>query len=573
MVDLEAIVEQADYLIAQFKYVAELTGELRRSVVEHVGGSNGRRRKKVDQMLLAAEQLNESAIDRLEGCLADDNLSPNFNEQLGDALHELGNQLNKVSMGCQWLLKRKDDLDATSVKRTQRLHRFCRGIAERMRLYAKQVGRRVTQSQAVVVAHHAPQPPTQDDEALHVAVVDDEAATAEAVAEHLTQANRFTVEIFRDGESLLRRMQECTFDAVLLDVVLPGMNGDQVLQTILDDSKLAATPVLMMSGIMDPSMVLGCLERGAVDYLPKPLELPVLDARIQACRNRKRLREMEYRQHFTSELAAELYCDPEKLEERTASISVLFCDIRRFSAITSRLTTSTVVGWIRDTMTELSKCVFESKGTLVDYAGDGLMAMWGAPVPQEDHASLALDAAFQMQMAVKRLAEQWEPVLGESLRLGIGINSGEAHVGVIGKFPKFKYGPLGPDVNVASRVEGTTKYFQVPLLVTGKTHQLLADRDDCVSRRLCDAQLVNITQAVPVFEFRRGGLKQTTDLFGRYSAALAHFEGSKFEAAAESLGTLFADHPNDGPTQVLLARTLDAMVTGKHEPVWLAPGK
>ncbi len=574
-IDLEGLVEQTDNLIAQFKYVAELTGELHVAVQ---GGasedSEARSIRTVSRMLAAAESLNESAIDQLEECLTRECIEHDFKAKFGTVMHDLRNHLNKVSMGCQSLLRKSDDLESDTLRSTRRVLRFCRGLASRMTLYAKHVSRVIEADPAPAIAA-TPLKTNQDpadQEPLHVAIVDDDTAVAEDIEKHLTQAHGFTVELFRDGESLLQRMQDRAFDAVLLDVVLPGMNGDQVLQTILDTPKLANTPVLMISGILDPTMVLKCLEQGAVDYLPKPLELPVLDARIQSCRNKKRLREMEYRQHFNSELAAELYCDPEKLDERSAMITVLFCDIRRFSAITSKLATSEVVRWIRDSMTELSKCVFNCKGTLVDYAGDGLMAMWGAPVPQEQHASMALDAAFQMETTMRKLAKRWEPILGEPFRIGIGINSGEAHVGVIGTFPKFKYGPLGPAVNIASRVEGITKYL-APLLVTKQTQQLIDGRDDSVSRRLCDARLVNISEPVPVYECRRDVSEQTTKLFERYEAALAHFEQSEFEAAAETLGRLFADHSDDGPTRILLARTLDAMIADKPQLVWEAPSK
>ena len=126
------------------------------------------------------------------------------------------------------------------------------------------------------------------------------------------------------------------------------------------------------------------------------------------------------------------------------------------------------------------------------------MAMWGAPEKQPDHAKLACTAALVMQGQLPKLNERWQAFLGEPMGLGIGINAGVARVGNTGSQRKFKYGALGNTVNLASRVQGATKYLKTGLLIAGSVHaQLTAEFD---TRQLCRARVVNIAEPVDLYE-------------------------------------------------------------------------
>ena len=176
---------------------------------------------------------------------------------------------------------------------------------------------------------------------------------------------------------------------------------------------------------------------------------------------------MQFEQFFTPQLAAQLERDPQLLEGRNADVTLLFADIRGFSRVSERLGPARTMAWIQDTMGALSDCVLAHDGVLVDYIGDELMAMWGAPAPQADHAELACFAARQMLESLADVNARWQAELGGPVRLGIGLNSGVARVGNTGSRQKFKYGPLGDVVNVASRVQGATKYLGADCLITG----------------------------------------------------------------------------------------------------------
>ena len=208
----------------------------------------------------------------------------------------------------------------------------------------------------------------------------------------------------------------------------------------------------------------------------------------------------QFEQFFTPELAHQIAARPELLDGQESEITLLFCDIRKFSSISARIGPEKTVRWIYDVMSQLSDCVLKHRGVLVDYIGDELMAMWGAPEEQPDHAELACRAAVDMLKILPEMNQKFLAELGEHMDVGIGINTGVARVGNTGSKHKFKYGPLGDTVNMASRVQGVTKYLKVRLLITEATHKRLGK--EFRSRRIGKVQVVNklstFTARVPV---------------------------------------------------------------------------
>ncbi|MEO6812244.1 MAG: adenylate/guanylate cyclase domain-containing protein [Isosphaeraceae bacterium] len=281
---------------------------------------------------------------------------------------------------------------------------------------------------------------------------------------------------------------------------------------------------------------------------------------------------VQFEQFFTPELARLLAERPEMLKGQDAEITVLFCDIRGFSRISHHIDTAKVVDWIGDVMTTLSDCVRAHQGVLVDYIGDELMAMWGAPEDQPEHAKLACLAALDMLDQLPAINARWESTLGEPMDLGIGLNTGMARVGNTGSRHKFKYGPLGNTVNVASRVQGVTKYLKTRLLVTKATVDQLGA--DIPSRRLGLVRMVNIDDPVELSELSTPGHPSWETLRIGYEAALADFEAREFRQATRILGNLVLDHPDDGPSLVLLSRVVNCLIDpDAFDPVYVTPGK
>jgi adenylate cyclase len=283
--------------------------------------------------------------------------------------------------------------------------------------------------------------------------------------------------------------------------------------------------------------------------------------------------QVRFEQFFTPELARHLAREPTLLEGREAEVTLLFCDVRGFTRISRRLGPAATVEWVGAVMDVLSGHVLDAGGVLVDYIGDEMLAMWGAPQPQPDHAERAVRSALAMSAALPALNARWQPTLGESMSLGIGLNTGAAHVGNTGSRYKFKYGPLGHAVNLASRVQGVTRYLKCSVLLTAQTKQSLGEQ--FIVRRVCRARMVNIDEPVDLFEVAAGGDPARQAFLQESEAALQLLEQGEFSKAAGVAGTLLQQHPGDGPLRLTLARAVAMLVNEEapFDPVWVPPGK
>jgi adenylate cyclase len=281
----------------------------------------------------------------------------------------------------------------------------------------------------------------------------------------------------------------------------------------------------------------------------------------------------KFEQFFSPKLARQLATRPELLTGQDQEITVLFCDIRAFSRITRNHGTAFTLDWTFDVLSTMSDCVLKHQGVLVDYIGDELMAMWGAPEAQSDHAELACRAALEMIGSLSSLNDRWQDQLNEPTIVGIGINTGLARVGNIGSRHKFKYGPLGDTVNMASRVQGAGKYFNSNLLITRSTFDRLGTGFQC--RCLGWAQVVNIREPIQLFELCPPDRPHVCEICASYEEALAAFHAQEFRKAIAILGHLVSVHREDGPSVALLARAISCLSydTGSFDPVFRLPDK
>ncbi|MEO0415183.1 MAG: response regulator [Verrucomicrobiota bacterium] len=417
--------------------------------------------------------------------------------------------------------------------------------------------------------------PAGDIEPSRILIADDDEENRNILARLLEPCGHVLV-FAKNGKEAVDAIENSLFDAVLLDIQMPEMDGFEVLASLRESGHLRHTPVIVVTGLQGEQDAVKCIEIGAEDFLSRPIRPALLMARLNASLEKKKLREQVFEQHFTPELARELARNPDlmKMQARHAEVSVLFCDIRNFSTSSERLGPAQTVDWLSGVMGEFSSCVIDNGGVLVDYTGDEIMAMWGAPNEQENHADLACQAALAILESLPGINEKWQPIVGAETRAGIGINTGEALVGNVGTSRKFKYGPLGTTVNVASRVQGATKYLKTPLLITGRTHANL--RSPLCTRRLCQVQVQNITEPVELFELDSSNKREAKEAtIQRYESALTDFENEKFRQASATLGDILVHQPNDAPSLLLMSRVVEAMLADGHnfEPVWKLPGK
>lgn len=276
---------------------------------------------------------------------------------------------------------------------------------------------------------------------------------------------------------------------------------------------------------------------------------------------------------FSPRVASMLVQRSDLLTGRDAEVSVLFCDIRGFSAISERQGAQRTIEWINDVLTELSQCVVDRDGVLVDYVGDELFAMWGAPEPQSDHATRALETAMEMLHAVDRLRARACEDFGGDLDVRIGINSGPARVGNVGSRLKFKYGVLGHTVNIGSRLQGACKYLGVRCLAADATVHSL--REKIHTRRLAELSVQGIQETSQVYECVTDADEEWCCFRDEYEAALVDFEAGRPGETVHRLGRLLQSYPQDRPSAILLAKAARLLTDPKlvHDSIWTMENK
>ncbi len=283
-------------------------------------------------------------------------------------------------------------------------------------------------------------------------------------------------------------------------------------------------------------------------------------ARMEQEAEAGRLR-VQFEQFFSADLARELQRNPRLLDGQEREVTVLFSDIRGFSGLAMRLGPTDTCNLVAAVMDRLTEHVRAFDGVVVDYSGDGLMAMWNAPADQPDHAVKACRAALAMIADLPALNAEWQDRLGCPLRLGIGLNTGPALCGNTGSRQKFKYGPLGHAVNLGSRVEGATKQLGIPLLITGTTRAKLGDA--FATRRLCKVRVVGIREPVDLYElYAEAAAPEWAERRDQYEKALAEFEAGRWVNTCRGLYPLIGDGTSGGtdvPSLTIVARAVEAL--------------
>ena len=271
-------------------------------------------------------------------------------------------------------------------------------------------------------------------------------------------------------------------------------------------------------------------------------------------------RHVQFEQFFSRELSDELDRNPELLLGQDREVSILVSDIRGFSRIAERLGARETCLLMGDILERLTARIYEHGGVVVDYVGDGILAMWNAPLAQADHAARACRAAQAMLGELPGLNECWGSKVQTTLALGIGVNTGDALVGNTGSLRRLKYGPLGNTVNLASRVEGATKQLGVPVLITGTTRALIGD--SFPTRRLCRVRVVGIDAPTDLHELHGGHpTPEWLAMRDAYETALSLCEQGEWAESCAALYPILRGRREgfDQPALALLARASECL--------------
>lgn len=288
-----------------------------------------------------------------------------------------------------------------------------------------------------------------------------------------------SVDTASDGVQALALMRQQRFDLVLLDITMPEMDGFEVLQRMLGDLALRELPVIVTSALEGLSNVVRCIELGAEDYLTKPVNPVLLRARLNASLEKKRLRDQQkemVRRFATAEVAQDLAESGFALGGRRVRASVMFADIRSFTTLVETQSPEETIELLNSYYTLMFDAISGQGGVVNQMIGDGLMALFGAPLPMPDTALAAVRAAQDMMKLVKLFNVERVGAHKAPIAIGIGIATGEVVAGYTGTQQRATYTCIGDTVNLAARLEAQTKAAGRSILVDGNTQAALSGR-------------------------------------------------------------------------------------------------
>lgn len=315
-----------------------------------------------------------------------------------------------------------------------------------------------------------------------ILVVDDYAMNRLKLSRFLEQQGHRVVSA-ENGRQAVELIEQKSFDLMLLDIEMPEMDGYQVLDYMRQHDLLPNLPVIVISALDEMESVIKCIEMGAEDHLPKPFDTVLLNARISACLEKKRLRdkEQEYlkiieaEKQKTEELLLNILPEPiakrlkdgeSTIADQYDNVTVLFADIADFTAFSAKMSPQKLVTLLNQIFLLFDELVEKYGLEKIKTIGDAYMVVGGLPTPCQDHGEAIAEMALAMREKIAQLNEE----IDENVNIRIGIATGPVIAGVIG-MKKFSYDLWGDTVNIASRMESHGVVGKIQ--VTTATYELL----------------------------------------------------------------------------------------------------
>ena len=317
-----------------------------------------------------------------------------------------------------------------------------------------------------------------------ILIVDDEPFNLDLLEQELTDQG-YAVERAADGEEALQKVETVLPDVILLDYMMPKMNGIEVVKRLKQDDKHKGIPVILLTAKASQEDKVRGLDAGADDYIVKPFESFELLARV---RSMLRLKEMhdsleEWNRTLGEKVERQVeeiqrmsrfkrYLSPQITEtilknedeslfkSHRREITVVFLDLRGFTAFSDSAEPEEVMELLRGYHAEMGKLIFKFEGTLERFTGDGIMVFFNDPLTSADHTEKAVRMALEMRDKAAELRKDWLKN-GYDLALGIGLAAGYATLGNIGFEGRMDYGAVGNVTNLASRLSGEAKGGQI----------------------------------------------------------------------------------------------------------------
>lgn len=307
----------------------------------------------------------------------------------------------------------------------------------------------------------------------HVLIVDDDPLNRLQLRQGLKQQGYDSTQA-EDGAQALELLAEGSFDVVILDILMPNLDGFEVLDRMKSDGDLRDIPVIVISALDEMDSVIRCIRMGAEDYLSKPFDPTLLEARVGACLEKKQLREAIIRtlgKYVPESVAASIVRDEGSLKPKRTTATVLFSDIESFTSIAESMPPEQVFQMLNEYFPAVVEPIMDHGGVVNQFQGDALLVTFNVPIEDPVHADHAVEtaAAIQAVVADKTFA-------GVQLRTRVGINTGEVIAGNVGTGSRYNYTVHGDAVNSAARLEQLNKEYETLTIISESTVNLLHGR-------------------------------------------------------------------------------------------------
>jgi class 3 adenylate cyclase len=358
-----------------------------------------------------------------------------------------------------------------------------------------------------------------------ILIVDDQPVNVDILQTRLA-IHGYEILTAGDGEEALARARTEQPDVILLDIMMPKLDGIEVCRRLKADPSLPFMPIIMVTAKADSKDIVAGLDAGADEYLTKPIDQAALVARVKSMLRIKALHDTVQEQavqlavwnqtleqrvqeqvgelermgrlkRFFSPQLAELVVSAggeQLLHSHRREVTVVFCDLRGYTAFSETAEPEEVMSVLREYHTALGNVIFRFEGTLERFTGDGLMVFFNDPLPCADHAVRAVRMALAMRQEMDDLTARWRR-RGHQLDFGVGIAQGYTTLGMIGFAGRVDYAAVGPATNLASRLCDAAQGGQI-----------------LISQRVC-AAVEELMEVEPMGELTLKGLPSAVRTF------------------------------------------------------------
>ncbi len=393
---------------------------------------------------------------------------------------------------------------------------------------------------------------TNSNNLVSILLIDDEPVNLKVLENHL-RLHGYTVDKALNGKEALDKLKNKEFDLVVLDVMMPNMSGFEVCQKIRLDHLPNKLPVIMLTAKNTVADLLRGFEVGVNDYLTKPFSKDELLTRIRTHLRLQKLYKASDQFvpiEFLKAIGRESISDARIGDYTNKEFSIVFSDIRNYTGLSEKLTPEENFNFINGYVGRMGPSIKNYQGFINQYLGDAILAIY----PKE--VEYALDSAISMQGAIQHYNAERKIKGRNEIAVGMGLHTGELILGIIGDVDRADPATLADTVNIASRMEGLTKYFGVKILVSEDVYRQIQNPGKYEFRCLGKIQLKGKTQSILMYECLNGETTAVHQLKSAtlqdFNSGLNYYQAGEFQSAIQAFQVVLIANPDDTVVQYFM---------------------